>query len=267
MKPDSKILDRWTNIDNLLAENTTVLRELKQETIITNTSLQLIAEKLGAQAIAPRYDATFPLTGTQEILAGKTTFNFKNGDVLTPGTEAALRMSHPMPGIVRSIEIITEKEIRLELYEEDRSELVTSIFPRMFRKTFLEFTRAEITAYGPTNVWLAVSTEPEGVPELNLADYKEGNPFIDRDTIAVAGTPNTVDVRGTLNRNVHDGYITNMGVGVGILHVYFTADGTNWTTEYATINPFGVFNIIDDDIAQLRIDTDVNATQYEIYLS
>lgn len=267
MPPDKKFLDKLTDIDNLTAENTGVLREVKKEAAAGNASLQLIAEKLGAEAIAPRYDATFPLTGTQEIPLGTTTFNFKNGDVILSGVEIPMRMSHPIDQTVRSIEIITEKEIVVELYEGDRSELETSVFPRIFRKTYLEFDRCSILASSGTNIWMAVSTEPEGVPEIKLADFKEGNPFITTGAVAVPGTTVDVDVRGTLGRNAHDGIITNLGVGIGILHVYFSNDGTTFTTGFKRINPFGVLNLENEDVDTLRLDTDVGGTQYEIFLS
>ena len=267
-----RTFDKLTNIDEYTRETRDALKELNISTTEIVSALNSIALAIDAQPgdlphISEKFDTTFPSSGEYEFPSGRTSIDLKTGVVKFPDSDDIEYMSHTFQDTIgRSIEIKTEKEISIVLYDRDRVELSTAVFPKLYRKTNLEFTAIEITTSSLTNIWITVSSEPDGVPELTLATFKEGNPYITHGTIAAAGAADTVDVRTNLGRNAHDGYITNEGVGVGVLYVYFNS-GTGYTADYVTINPFGVFNIRDEDISLLQLDTDVNGTQYRIFLS
>ena len=84
-------------------------------------------------------------------------------------------------------------------------------------------------------------------------------------TVAVAGTYVELDVRASLGRKAHHGFIANMDATVGVLRVYEN-DGVSWTSDYYTIPHDGVENLSKTDISMLRIDSDVDNTAFEVNL-
>ena len=258
-------LDRLTKLDDLSAEN---IKAVNRAGNNITAALDQLLGSLGIPSVRIHQDSNYPLTGMKEITlpAGKTKgivlFDIKEGRVILPDGSVE-DMSQPISDeICRSVYIITDKEIDVNILEGDRTEVTTSIFPVQWRKTYVEFDSIKLTITTNTNLYIIVSTEPEGVPETVLSDYYEGNPYVTRGNIALLA-PVTIDVRTNLGRNGHIGFLANVGPLLGDLHVY-EYDGKTWTTEYYTIVKDGVENFEKADISQLKLEAAVAGVNYEL---
>lgn len=248
-------IDSHTKIDDLL--------------VSTNEILSRIENALRAESELPddskNIIITYPESGdTKELLTGVTSLDFFGGNARLPTGETvslsdALREhghSH-----CHSIAINAELPVSIRI---DDSGLFTTNAGVPFQISNISFQRVSITTTRKTNISVYASTMPKAAYLEPGAFYSE-NPYTYRGTVAAAGTPIEVDVRATLGRNAHNGWIANMGTTAGVLHVYLY-DGISWTTTYYTIGVDGVENMEMADIAAIKIDSDVNATTFEINL-
>ena len=251
--------DRQTKIDELLVEVTKATRA-------TNATLSSIASSLGAEVPVTRRheDSNYPLTGKKSLPANETLFlNIKTGAITFSSGADVEYMTQPIPDtLCRSIYIYTDRTINIELYEEDRPELTTSILPLQWRKIFVEFNTVKIKNTAPTNIYIIVSTEPEGVPEVNISDYYEGNPYVTRGTL-VMGVPTEIDIWSNLGRSGSVGFLANVGPAVGDIQV-LEHDGISWTTTYYTIVKDGVENFEKADISKLKLTAVTADAVYEL---
>lgn len=208
-------------------------------------------------------DSNYPLSGKKSLSANETVFfNIKYGNVtFSDGTVE--NMTQPISdNICRSIYVYTDRTIEIELYEEDRPELTTSIFPTQWRKIFVEFNTIKIKTNYPTNIYVIVSTEPEGVPSVNLADYNEGNPYTIRSSISVAGTAETFDINLVINKNAHTGTVSNASAAAN-LYVELSSDGITFA-DSIILYPQQDLDLEDEDVHSVRLDASANATPYQI---
>ena len=221
----------------------------------------------------------YPRTGGLQTLqsGGITTLSYITGIVTHPdGTTEHLARRLAAAELYKSAHFYATKTLNVTILDGGVVRLATPIYPGLTSIVNISFDRIDVVPAqnaadeipDTAQIYLAVAIGPQGVPRIDLSSFKEGNPYIDRHTFVLGTLTVTRNVFGTLGRNAHDGYITNMGIGAGLLQVEFN-DGitTSWSSTFITIEPNGTFTIVDEDIAQLRITTDIVGTQYEIYLS
>lgn len=250
--------DIQTKIDELMVEQIKATKS-------TNAILAAIASTLGAEAPTIRHEeSNYPLSGKKSLPANETTFfNIKEGNVTFSSGADTEYLTQPISDtLCHSIYIYTDRTIDIELYEEDRPELTTSILPVQWRKIYVEFNTIKIKNTAPTNIYLIVSTEPEGVPEVNLSDYYEGNPYVTRGTLTM-GDPVEIDIRTNLGRSGSVGFLANVGPVVGDIQV-LEYDGISWTSDYYTIVKDGVENFEKADISKLRLTAVTADAVYEL---
>ncbi len=251
-------LDRQTKIDDLLLEQIKATHD-------TNATLSSIATALSTQLPVKRHEeANYPLSGKKSLPVNETAFfNIKEGNVTFSSAADTEYLTQPISDtLCHSIYIYTDRTIDIELYEEDRPELTTSIFPIQWRKIYVDFNTIKIKTTAPTNIYLIVSTEPEGVPEVNLAEYHEGNPYVRRNSITAAGTPETFNINVVIGENAHTGTVSNTSVASD-LYVELSSDGTTFT-DSIILYPQQGLDLEDEDVHSIRIDASANATPYQI---
>ena len=250
-----------------IAELNKITKDIHESTQLTNATLSSIASSLGAPLpVKTHEDSNYPLSGKKSLSANEQIFfNIKEGNVTIQSTGAVEYMTQPISdALCRSIYIYTDRSIDIELYEEDRPELTTTILPLQWRKCFVEFNTIKIKNVAPTNIYIIVSTEPEGVPEVNLADYYEGNPYVTRGTL-IMGVPTEIDVWANLGRSASAGFLANVGPVVGDIQV-LEHDGISWTSIYYTIVKDGVENFEKADISKLQLTAVTANAVYELNL-
>jgi len=208
----------------------------------------------------------YPHKDLAELQVGTTKIDFYNGEVIKPDDTTdtiTVALRDTTYDVCKSLFIYTEHTIHIKTPQ--KGHLDTSVFPEVFILYNVEFDVVEVEATRLTNFYIAGHTDPWGVPRLTIAPYKENVPFIERSAVATAGTPVTIDVRGSLGRDATTGYVANMGNTGGDLHIW-EYDGINWTSDYYTIGPDGVVNYSNVSIQKLKIDATVNNTEYEVHL-
>lgn len=207
----------------------------------------------------------YPPTGDKDLPAGTHTFDFVERRVyLSDGTVEHMYTSAPLE-ICRSLLLYYDSEIDIKLYSQNILVYQTEISPPWVRNPNIEFDELKVTTAQPTMFHLQASNIIDGVWEISETEYYTGNPYIYRGTVAVAGTYVELDVRASLGRKAHHGFIANMDATVGVLRVYEN-DGVSWTSDYYTIPHDGVENLSKTDISMLRIDSDVDNTAFEVNL-
>ena len=208
---------------------------------------------------------TYPEAGNvYELPTGTAIFDFFGGTVKLPtGTQDnlsdALRENDHT--YCHSISINAELPVSIRI---DNSGSFTTNSGVPFILSNISYQRISITTTRKTNIAVYASTLQKAL-HLESDAFYTNNPFVYRGAVAAAGTSIEVDVRTTLGRNAHNGWIANMGTTAGVLRIYMY-DGVSWTTTYYTIGVDGVENLEMADIASIKVDSDVNATTFEINL-
>lgn len=248
--PTEKWLDTRTRVDELL------VRQIEQN--------DLMIEALGAST-KEHLIITYPIEGgTEELIAGVSTFDFVGGTVTGP-TGIVTRLSDALHEheFQHCHSIVVDAELPVDIRIDNAGAITTK--PGIpFTLSDTRFKKVKVTTTRNTNVAVWASTSVKAT-YIEPGIFYSGNPYVFRDSVTAAGTPEELDIRTTLGRNAHIGFIANMGNTAGVLRVY-EYDGISWTTEYYTIPKDGVELLEKADIASIRIDSDVNATQFEVNL-
>lgn len=126
----------------------------------------------------------------------------------------------------------------------------------------LEFDYLKVITSRPTRLFIEASTEQNAVGYFP-ATYFSGKPYVKEDTVATAGTPVVLDVRGFLGTNAHTGTIENRS-GAETLYVYLSDDGETYT-EKIPIEAAQGLNLENEDVALIKIDASADNTPYFVF--
>lgn len=209
---------------------------------------------------------SYPRTGKKDLPVGINTIDLLTGIVLFADGSTPDRLPHQITEETpcRALLIYTDAEIEVGTYIH-KSEPVTysSVFPWLHTvKKHPAFDTVQIKTTKLTQIFIAAATTAWGIPELDIADFYSGNPYVTRGTLAEDAEVE-IDIRTNLGRYGHVGFIANVGPGVGELQVY-EYDGISWTTEYYSIVKDGVENLAKSDIGQLKLVAANAGASYEV---
>lgn len=98
---------------------------------------------------------------------------------------------------------------------------------------------------------------------FKIQDFRAGNPYVKQDTIAVAGTKETLNVNDELSGlNAHTGTILNIST-TAELYVELSSDGTTFT-DTITLYSQTALDLEDEDVHSIRLDASLNGTPYMV---
>ena len=100
-----------------------------------------------------------------------------------------------------------------------------------------------------------------GPDYANYLDYYGGIPYVEEGIIDTAGEPKIINVYEKLNHNAHSGTILNKGPG--ILYVYLSSDGENYT-DVIELDENQFLDLGKEDVYSIKLDTDTSGNAYKI---
>lgn len=226
---------------------------------------------------ANEYFINYPFSGTLSVPKGRTVFNFTSGKVTFPtGEEFTMNnaLSNTEKREMQSLLIVTEGGVSVR--SVGIGSISTQVDPKVYMLYYSKFSTIEVITTRPTSLYVAASTHPEGIPNVTLATYFSGIPYIANETISTGSVilqtaydnAQTESLYSTLNRNVRDGYLINKGDG-GSLYVWISSDGGTFyrdsiSANYITINPNDSFDLSGMDINSIKIGASANSTSYQL---
>ena len=256
--PDQKWLDRQTNIDNLIAKQTTVLERI--ETALINVGA--ITPEVEESYLKQIYDLqktrdvreteivtfTYPPEGTQATLTtGTTILDFEAGTVTSPaGVVTNMKHSLQSEGkkLLRSFYINKNKAVIIQLDTKDK---IYAEVEKDVIGTYQQFKRMRITTTEPTTLFVRCSTNPGAILQL-----------IDKPSLVAGGNRmaygEVIDIDGSLEY-----FEGKLGGGAG------GSDALGDT-------PVGYVELTPTTTSRFRLETvryycnPTNGVTYELYL-
>lgn len=207
--------------------------------------------------------ANYPRTGKKALPVGTSIIKWEEGKVELADSTTEYT-TNPLEGrLCQAFLVYFDATVELGLYEENAESFYSSIFPTLYtRKRAYPFNTTRIKTDRETSFYIFAATDPEGIPTMELADYYEGNPFVERDSVAVAGTPVTINLFSELGTKAHTGTIQNLSAAAD-LYVELSTDGITFT-DSAIVYPQQYIDIEDEDVHTTRLDASANATPYQV---
>lgn len=92
--------------------------------------------------------------------------------------------------------------------------------------------------------------------------YSAGNPFVQRDVVAVAGVPVILNINTVIGSNAHTGTVSNLSA-IADLFVELSSDGVTFT-DNILLSPQLSLDLEGEDVHSVRLDASANATPYQV---
>lgn len=92
--------------------------------------------------------------------------------------------------------------------------------------------------------------------------YSAGNPFVRRNTVAVAGVPVTLNINAVIGSNAHTGTVSNLSAAAD-LFVELSSDGVTFA-DNILVPPQISLDLEGEDVHSIRLDASANVTLYQV---
>jgi len=213
--------------------------------------------------IIPRTAKNFlipPEGGLLLLPVGVSTIDFREGIITDAnGNRYGIQETLSKNEYIRSLTITTDKDINIDFGARGKWGLIQH--GSTVRITYQRFDVMKIKCTEPTQINIWATTHPTAAPlPALITEFFQGTPFVKEGTLT-AGSPITIDIRDSLGHNAHSGTIYN--AGTGLIYVYFSSDGSTFTSSY-TIEAGQTIDLAKEDIWKIKLDTDTTGTVYRI---